>query len=929
MAKQEIQGFCPSCGTSLYYTEGEAVMCPSCDKQVTPRANWEAERATESSFDAAMVVGLDNPESALVYLENYYENFDWEKFAETTDLVPAAINAMVEKNKIKNGASASSWLLSFKGLGIPVYKKLEGLNGLERKMAEKYNPKNNDEVLKLFDSYRRVVKALIDKKDEIVKRLESDVRYAERFGLDEAVAAQIKGELANIVKALEALKPVEKLAELPVYTAAKAQVDKKKAAEFFARGIDAEAVYKDAVARFEDPSASKVEAATLFESIRGYADAAEYVKKINKYFNFNYEFFDYMGKRFIFKEEKYTLEIGGGKKGGCALFGKKKKAEEAAAKAEAEANAKDCLSLYAIDEDGLPEEKPLIKGINKIIKCYSGRVYFYKNRDGVVYYDFATGETVVLDKGKDEDYLTAEGEYEAYVNIDGNGFCFKKRLPLKSEKTGCLKKKSKNVPHENNYSLVYVDMKTNSVKTFVEELVDISEIYENSLFYIHALVTTPPKKKGCFSGFIGGIRKLFGKEKPVEYKITTSLNVCDLTTGECKKLLDEGCEIHNVVDGKVIYSVWAPNEYNVNLHVYDIATEQVSVIEKNVRNYFATLNGYVYYTIGNDWHEPLVRNNLEGTERIEVMRNVARVVAERGGWIYVQKGYGRNAVLEKISADGKEKVVVCAQFKKLAYINETLIFYVDTANSLCSVRTDGKDQKVVSTDIDEIVAIGENSIFYSTEEQVEKNRYASCVYSVDVDGANTVKLVFDVDKIVDYDENKLYYSKSDRVRYKVTVPVSKKKDDTHYAFFNTTEYFVYDKNTRESTLILTLGLPNAKTEFKTGCFIFKKKVEGHVIFEKAPVERPFKRKGLEKAGAVNETQVQEEAAAQNVAAAAKAKLKSAGCFGKKESGKKSSKNGKGGCAVVKGAGCVFSVLAAIPIIGILFKPFAGKKGKKK
>lgn len=914
MAKQELQGYCPNCSCPITYYEGEQVRCNSCDNTVTPRSSWEAERKVESDGAAAIMVGLDNPESALVYLENYYENFNWDEFAKTADLFPTAVKEMVEKNKIKNGASANAWLLAFKSEAFPIFQKTEGLKKLEREMAEKYNPKNNDAVLKLFDAYKRVAKVLDEKKDEIVKRLESYVRYAERFNLDANTLAQVKTELDNIAKSLAAVKTVEKLLDLPVYFEAKKAADKKNAAEFFARGIDAEAVYKDALAKMNDPSAPKEKIVESLESIRGYSDAADYIKKLNKYYNFHGEFFDYMGKKFIFKKEKNVLEVGGIGKKGCSPFGKKKAKEKAAAaQAEAIATAKLCYSLYAIEEDGHPGKKPLIKGINQIIGCYAGRIYFYQNREGIAFYDFATDTVEVVDKGKDEDYLTAKGEYEAYFNGDQTGFCFKKRLAFKNEKTGCLKKKTKNVRHENNYALYYIDMRNNSVKTYVEELVDISDIYENTLFYTYATVVYPEKKKGCgvkIAGFINGIKKIFGKGKPEEYKVESSLHVCDLSTGETKQLLDEGCQIFNVVDDKIIYSVFAPNPLNLDLHVYNIKTGEVSVVEKNIYDYFTTADGYIYYTIGNDWYQPLVRNNFEGTDRLEVMRNVTKIVGQSGGWIYLKKGKGRNAVLTKLSVDGKEKVFLCSQFDRVVLKNDTLIYYINSNGALCSVRTDGREAKVVSENISKIVAIGQTAIFFTVEEKVDRRRTAESMYSIDIDGANTVKLVFDVTDTDDYDEDYFYYSKREDVRYKVTVPVSKTKTETEYRYYTTTEYFKYNKNTGDSELVLTLGLPDAKAEYKTGC-IFKKTVEGQVIFEKYPEVVIWERTDLEKAGAVNDTQVEEEAQA-NAVAAIKAKL--------------GGKNGKG-CVVLKGVGCVFAILAAIPIIGKLFKPFAGKKKK--
>ena len=917
MAREQLSGYCPNCPAYVTIGANEEIECPNGCGSIINAGNLRQNSANNAAQEAAAIpvamLGFENAESALVYIENFYENYCWEDFAKNADLIPHGVKDLIEKVKIKNGASGFAWALAFKGEGYPIFKKLEGLKNLEKEMAAKYNPKNNDAVLALFDAYRRVAKLLCDKKETIIKKLESYVRYAEKFALNADDLAAIKAELANITAELNAVKPVEKLLELPVYVEAKKAADQKSATAFFARGIDAETVYKRALARMADDNAPKAKIVEDLESIRGYSDAADYIKKLNKYYNFHGEFFDYMGKKFIFKEEKNVLDVSFSKKGGC-IGKKKRQEEEAAAKAEAIATAKLCLSLYAFDEKGRPEKKPLIKGINQIIDCYGGRIYFYQNRVGIAYYDFISGAAEIVDKGSDSDYLNSKGEYNFYFNVDRNGFCFKKRLEYKNEKVGCLKKKTKNVPHENNYSLLFVDMRDNTVKTFIDECVDISDYYENSLFYTKATVIYPEKKKGCLAmigRLINNIKKLFGKGKPEEYKVESSLHVCDCTTGENKKLLDEGCQIYNVVDGKIIYSVFAPNWFNLDMHVYNIATEEVTVIEKNVYDYFYTADGYIYYTVGNRSYQPLVRNNFEGTDRLEVMRNVTGIIGQSGGWLYIKVGKGKNAILKKVSVTGEEKpVLVCSQFKKIIYRNDTLIYYINTAGALCSVRTDGKEQKVINDNFDTIVAIGTKNIYFTVEEQVDRKRWAYSMYSIDVDGANTKKLVFDVTKTSNYDEDYFYYSKTETVRYKVTVPVSNKKSETNHAYFTTTEYYKYNKNTGTAELVLTLGLPDDSTEYKTGC-IFKKKVEGKILFEKDPEPIVWKRTDLEEAGDVNDVQAAEEAA-DNAAAAAKANSK---------------KNAKKSpiAPVFKIVGAVFAILAAIPVVGKLFKPFANKK----
>ncbi len=889
---KQLEGFCPRCAKSLFYTEeNPSVYCPCCEMTVTPTSG-RAERRDDvfSSHQAEMVmVGFDNPESAIVYLENYFENYDWSEYVKTTEIVPYAISSIVEKNKIKNGASASSWLLAFKGTAYPLSKKLEGLSALEAEMAAKYDPIDNTEALEAFDSYKKIVNALIDKKDALIKQLDSDIKYAVKFGLAADMLEVLRGEFDFVKSGLEKLKKVESVNELSAYKEAKEANDRAKAAEFASRGINAASIYNEAVSKYESEGGSKLEALMLFESIRGYSDSAEYAAKINAHFNFYNEFLTYLDKQFIFKSERFTLNlkdlVGSDKKtedkpekkekkakAGCALklpiisklLPKKNAAEDEAVpepvaeEEAAEDEGKICLSLYLVT-DGVPEEKPIVEGINQIIGFYSGRMYFFKEREGIAYYDFVSKNTTVLDEGKADDYPQVKGRYAVYMNLDKNGFYFKKCLPTSTfsatKKSGCLRKsKTEEVINDNNYSIAYIDMKTNSVKTLVPECVDIAEHYGNSLFYISAKVDAPEEKGGCLSVF----KNLFKKKNVVEHHIETYLMLCNIITGECKKILDEACEIHNVTDGKIIYSVWAPNQYNTDLHVYNIETEEDTLIEANVYNYFYTLKDHIYYTVGGTGSYPLIRNNFEGTDRSEVMKNVKGIIGERGNWLYVKKGNDYyNYALEKVSADGKERVYICSHFGSFVKFTENYIYYFDAFGALRCVRTDGKDDKLIIGDRNKETVVNDNAIYYLRREAVEDDRMANSLYTVDTDGIGVRKLVFDIDKIMHIDENKLYYSRKLTERFKISVPLGKDKFDEKYDNFNLTEYYEYDKKTGKSELVLTLGLPHGKTSFKSGCL--KKNVDADVIYEKAPVVRAYKRKGLAQAGAALKEQKEKTA----------------------------------------------------------------------
>jgi LSD1 subclass zinc finger protein len=898
----EIKGVCPLCGVDLYYSEGaKSVKCNHCDAMVTPKANWEANGAMQNAAVAAVsAVGFDNPESALVYLDNYFEKYDWTEYCQSKEIQLSDIAEVVETTKIKSGASSAAWILDFKSLAVPVSNKLKGLEKIANELAEKCDVIDDPEFLRSFDTYCNITEALIEAKDEVLKQLALDVKYAKDRGASEADLANMSALLTSIKTNLDALKKVEDVFEIPAYAKAKKAYDEKKEAEFSARGINARSIYNEAMEIYNSDSTDKSRAVVLFEKIRGYADTVKKINELNKYFNYHREFFHFMEKEFIFKRETFSLSkemadnaaADGSKKKGCALAGKKNKGNAPEASSDKPEDEVIALSLYEV-VDGVPADKALIKGIEQIITCYGSKLYFFKNNRGVVAYDFHTQAEVVLDEGKKFDYATIGGKDYCYLNTEHNGFYFKKRLPAVFKKLGCVKsmfKKNKGPIHnDNNYSLQFIDMRDDSNTAAIPEMVDIAKVrkninvglsdavFGNSIFYQLALPDETPKKKGC-AKFLDKIKGLFSKKKAEPEEVKTCLMLCDLKTKENKRVLEEGCELNDVVGDKIVYTLSKPNWFNLDLHVYDTKTGEDTLVEDNVFDYFDTIQGNIYYTVGNYGYPlTLICNNLEGTNRIEVLPDVSNVLGYRAGWIYVQKGSGRNAVLEKVSADGKERIFVCSQYKSEVKFIGNYFYFISTANELRCVRTDGKDNRVLAENIDpNRIIVDRNDIFFTRYEQFNNYTYTNSLYKLDKYGKNIKKLVFDISKFENYSEKFLYYSKEEDCRFKVIVPNGKKNkngENEHFEMHHLKKFFRYNKETAQSELVLTLGLPHGKTSYKGGCFLHKKDIEADIQYIEVPIVNKQRTRTDARMGAVSEQQT-----VQATAQAASAKVQ--GLIGK-------------------------------------------------
>lgn len=861
VAAGESTGKCPNCGNNLVFARNEkTVTCYYCDVtssvEDVQKSSGSASGLSSSEV-ASIAMTIDTPESGLVYVDNFYANYDWEAYKQVSEIGIEEVDGMVEKNKIKNGANSAAWILDFESKIVPLTKKLEGLKEAEAKMAEKYDPVDNTAALDTFDVYARIVHTLVDSKDAIVKRLANDVEYAKKFGAEATVCAGMSARLNEVQGALDSLKVVEHLNEVEAIVKAKEALNKKIINELAAQGIDAVATYRAAMEIYEGFSADKSRALELFESVKKYADSAEYIASINRYFLFKganeyikpKTLFSFLGRYFLF--DTASAPVVNTEEGG------KSDATQQAPVDDGPAG----LALYEIVE-GVRAKEPLFKGLTSVLGCYANKIYYIAKNKKICSYDVVNHVETVIDEGKNDCYTPMKVSSKKnpsyryvpgnfFVANDGKGFFMRKILSLKDSKLGCwgkvkeffatlFKKKKAPTVRKNNYSIVYVDMATGTQKVLVEELIDIVSFHGNELFYI--LADEDPKSEAIH------------------------FRVCDVASGETAEILDDTCDIYDVTDDKVVYSRWTPNDYNKDLYVLDLNTQESTLIEKNIYNFFKVINGRIYYTVGNTHYQPLFSNNTEGTDRLEIMQNVEDLYV-RGGWLYLIKGTGRNTALVKMSPDGKEKFIVCTQFKQIIEFTDSFIYYLDTRDTLRVVRNDGKDNRAIAPNMNaDNIVVGYDSIYYLRPERVSSSKNAYSLYKMDFSGHNTRKLIFSVDAMKNYDKDSLYLKRVESARFEITTPVTAKENSITYQDRVLTRYFKFNKNNEDIQTVLTLGMPDAKEcEIPpTGCFkFFKKPKKAQSTVREVPKKSEFKRLGVAAPGAVYNKQMAEAEAAAN------------------------------------------------------------------
>lgn len=849
---------CPNCGYRLEFdTNVSSVRCDCCDSSfsIDRLINSSATGAAGGSAASAAYVAqlIDSPDAGLVYIQNRFDNTDWEAYGQSSEIIVSEIEQMVEKSKIKFGASASAWLLDFESVAYPLNKKIEYLRNKAAKMAEMYSDVDNTAILLDFDLYKDITAAICDQKDALVRRLENAVKYAEKFELEQKALTKMKEDLDALKSTLDAIEPVKNPSDVPELKAAQNKIDETKIKEFAARGLAVKEIYADAEKMIADENCDRNDLLRRLESIRGYSDVNEKIEALNRYYNFNHEYYNFCGRSFIFKLKSKDPIFD------PTSIGKKqdKKAKNEPAQEE-ESYTGNVLSLFEVI-DGKPSKEPVLEDISQILTVYGSRLYYVKLGRSICYFDIVTKREFELDKAKVGDYIT---DGKVYLNGAGNTLFIRKRLPLEILKKGCvaklLNKQDEAIERRNNFSILSVSLTSDFATTAVKELVDITERIGNNIFYTKADELDLEQIKAAKKKAAAKNAPVTTEEDEEEEKIKLAFHIYNMVTGEDREILNDNCEIHDVVDGYVIFSRFTPNAYNKALYAYNIEEDKEILIEENILDYFCTHSGLVFYTVGNDEFCPLFSNNLDGTNRIEIMSNIENIISVRAGWIYVLKRIGKYTLLIKVSTDGKERMVVCYDFNMSIKVTDSYIYYISTSNELRVARTDGKENVFIADSISSTsVIVDKECIYYLRNEPVDRRREAASLYAMDMDGHNVRKLIFDVLAIDNFDADTIIIKRYEDACFEFTIPVDKKNHTrTERHNYDLTHYCKYNKSTGEIETLLTLGLPEENEyEFK-GCFGKKKTISS--TYKQIPKKITYKRANVAKIGSIFGQQTSEQ-----------------------------------------------------------------------
>ena len=848
-----VVGKCPNCMTILHIEEGKNISCPCCDQVVTSDeiknnkvGNLSDGGAQKQGADLTQyALCIENPTSGLAYLENRFETMDWEDFDTNIIFDFEEISAVVEKNKVTNANDPNTWVLEYKSIAEIIKHKLKGLQKLVEEIKEKYNPLDFTNTFETFDKYSRLVNALILRKSNFYKALESDIKFLEKFKATGDTVSEIKSDYASLKAEYDKLHVVESVEEVPGVDKVIEKAQKEIVDRLAKDGIDAEALYQEAISDLDDKANSRF-ALAKFQQLKGYKDSSKYISKINSLSIFE-SIIEANGKLFYAKENKSvsTFSVNGN--------------QNANGNEEPTYNGR-VISIYEI-KDQKRGEKPLVNMISYVLTTYNGKLFFISGDREIKTFDFGSHTVETLDKGKLGCYakLSATDSSRFIWGADRQSIYIKKRLdttPVALEKSGCFGKEKGPVekPKLNNFSLLKIDLVQGKAVTVIPELVDVMDVFGDLIFLTQSrdITTVKEVKKG----------KTVTQITPKTF--FTSYN---LRTGEMVDMLDEHAFITGAVDGKVVYSRYSPVTFNMDLFVYDVKSGETLLLEKNIYNVYPEIhNGTVLYTVGSFYKRSMFSIKLDGSDRTEIMLNVETIQWFDENWMYVIKGYSYNKTLIKISYDGKKRVIVATQISRVIEFTAGYIYYVNADGDLCMVRNDGKDFNVITDGCESAkIVIDTDKIFIMRKDWMDSKGKVvdTSLYSMDLQGHNIRKLYYGLTNMEEIDEQRIFFLRKEKKKYKITTPQEKGDPIISYITPMIFTYYSYNKSTHEVSKLLVLGEPKEeKFEFKSGCF-GRKIRSANSIIEEVSEKAVFNRKDKMTPGQVAAEDKKKEEMAKN------------------------------------------------------------------
>lgn len=702
---------CPTCGAPLKAQNNtDAITCVYCGNTIVPvqEAAPKAESPVGGFSGVVRVEGIKTSSSALAYMEQFFEEYDWEAFAYAQTLSVGEMDKLVASLKVSSADDKSTWLACFKAISVPFAHKIDGCRQILASVIEEYTSDNLD-AYSTFDAYKRVSAVVNSSKAAVLENLEKIAANAARYGADPAEVSGLSKEIARL-RGLPALPLYNDIETIPEIAAFIRQKNARIVEALAAQGIQAEQEYQRAMELLRQQN--YVDALTVLLSLQGYADSAQLCEKLDKYYLIS-DVLEIDGKLYCFRKE-----------------------------------GKDSLNLYAT-ENGKIASKPLISRIDKILTNYADILYYLgagmrlrcfnlatktldKMENKVMVKDaiYVHGHTVYMLQKRDNSYDAAPCDLVALDLATGQ---------LRTVLTDVLK-----ILSLDGNKMVYT-VRSKEVDTATSRFPAITRVLNVDTQEVTDLGSQKLSVVGFVSDCVVYTREAYN-DKNLDLYIQT------LGSQEPARLLEHNIySFCDIIAGKLFYYVGSARHKTL-INVSCDGTDR-----KEWPMYISSLlfeqGGWLYFVRRAGYNSILCKSRMDGSRFSIIAADIDKFIEIKNGYLY----YINDAsALVKVRMDGSNQQTLCEHVETVLSVKEDRILFVSidevtgggltgstkVVKSVYMVDFSGRGIVKLAYDVKLAKEYSENTIYYIASQKLAgEGSFKDILYRLNVDANKTEPLL--------------------------------------------------------------------------------------------------------------------------------------------------------------------------------------------
>lgn len=678
---------CPTCGANLKAeNEKDVIVCVYCGNSIVPVTETVAPVAknTESGFGGVLrVEGIKTSSSAVAYMEQFFEEYDWDSFIYAQSLSIGKIDELVASLKTASADDKNTWFAYVKSVLVPFSHKVEGCRELLADVIKEYK-KDNLEAYSIFDAYKRISNSIIKSKERIFSEVEKALAKAEKYGADKSEINEYEGYIEEVKNDSSPIlyETVEEIPEVKAYIAEKSMTIANQLA---AQGIDAQTEYNKAINLISEKN--YVAALNILYTLKGFSNSDKLIDEINKYYLI-LDILEIGGRQYYFKKD----------------------------------DVDHLYSLYTT-ENGKISSKVLIKKISQVITNYADTLYYLDDVGFLRKYDFSQNINTIIEKSK----KFSEKSIYAYG----------KRVFLLSIKESTSEK----------YKIEALDLSTGSLNTIVENVKKVQMCEGNKIVYTHRVKTEENRFANATSIInvdslktieiigdkvtVDGLGKdfvVYSKDMPNERNKNLYIRYFDSNE---EKLLEKNIyKFCHIIQNKIFYYIGnSKNNSLININVDGTERKEWPLYISEV---LLEQGGWIYFIRRVGFNSVLCKSRLDGTGYKIVASDIEKFVDLKNGYLYYING---SDDLVKVRMDGSNLQELCEDVKDVLLVKEDKIVFVSTDDVISSgeiaqitkrriesvylVDFSGSGKRKLVYDIKDAKTYDEDSIYYVVTEKTK------------------------------------------------------------------------------------------------------------------------------------------------------------------------------------------------------------------